>query len=186
MRRALLAGAILATTTTLALATASPASAGQITVRDPRGDSGVDFGGGTTSGDVTSLTVQHTSRRVIVTVRVVAEPDWYTARLDTRSARSGAEFEIDFGLDYYAQPVRPYISIYSNVTHRKVSCAGKQSAALRSSSGRVIGHRISVPRSCLGRPARVRAGLRTNEEGGYLDFAPGSTRWGWSPWVRRG
>ncbi|WP_205472860.1 hypothetical protein [Nocardioides sp. SYSU D00038] len=186
--------AALAAATTLALLAPAGASAETEVVTDPRGDSysGADYEPGPPSssdwGDITRVVLEHTRQRFSVVVRLnpaTYPPDLYEARLDTRPGRPGPELQVFFGVDAYDDDLPPYVTLYRMNGITEIRCKGARSKALGSAGGKA-GHRISIPRSCLGNPRKVRVKLTSGQEHGYDDHAPGRAKPRWSPWVRRG
>lgn len=177
----------------LVLGLAGPARADRVVIDDPKGDSfsGADHKAHPESseyGDITRLVLRHESKRVKLTVALnprTSQPDLYEASLDTRKDRAGAEYRLYFGKDPYDSSV--YVQVYRRGSGAETACRGARSAAIKGpSQWKGGGHRVSIPRRCLGRPQQVRAWVASGQEHGIDDYAPGRTKYAWSRWARRG
>lgn len=168
MRKPLIRARLAAVAAALAgvvasLLVAAPAQAGVWYDRDP-----VDRR--MTYGDIQRVRVHHAERNVFVKVVFRrAMSDLLQVWIDTRPGRRGAEYIADID-DHYAE-FRKELSRANGFRYgNTVRCAGLR--ASHTPGRRTV--RMTIPRSCLGGPARLRASLHSTEETGrFHDWAPG-------------
>lgn len=173
-----LVGALL-----LALA---PAATAQVTrIHDPQRDGVRILGQGSTgpssNGDIRTVRVDHRPRKVAVEVvpyrtrRDNGVAAIYDVWVDTRGA-GFPEYVIEWNLETSR--------VYVNRADRFTSGARVCSQPLGDFNFRDV--RFVVPRSCLGRPARLRVSVQASDNDTTVrsDWAPGFHRYG--PWTARG
>lgn len=159
------------------LAVLAPAHAETRTFDDRTGDTGVQ-------ADITTVRVSNGPKRVKVQVAPgrVLGGDSFTFWLDTQPKNAGPEYKIGvvansdaFGLvrvGGFGQRGTP------------VACDGLRATADQFAPERVA---VSVPRSCLGKPGKVRVAVRAryHEDGpDVVDWAPAKRKF--FGWVARG
>lgn len=165
--------AVIAVTLLASLTALPPAHADTRRFTDPAGDSGLP-------ADVTTVRVNHTADLVEVAVRPgrVGFEDYFTFWLDTRPNNVGPEYRVgvrpnsdDLGLSRvgaFGEQGRP------------VTCDDLRATADHYAPSQVS---ISVPRSCLGDPGKVRVAVRASYSDGdarVIDWAPARrTFFGW-------
>jgi hypothetical protein len=188
IRRAGLSATVLVGVAALVTAlTATPAAAAKATVPDPTGDSGQGV-------DLVALDVRHstlnTPNRLVLRARHTGLPDFdsgvfttVTFWIDVDRADHGPEFVVDVipnagGMRLLA------VEGWSRADRQVEACPGMRARADVFTDGPV---RLSVPRSCLDDPARVRGAVKAvgeTPQGDVVgrDWVGGRRHW--SPWVR--
>jgi hypothetical protein len=167
--------------------TATPAAAAKVTVPDPTGDSGQGV-------DLVALDVRHstinTPNRLVLRARHTGLPDFdsgvfttVTFWIDVDRADRGPEFVVDVipnagGMRLLA------VEGWGRADKRVQPCPGMRARADVFTDGPV---RLSVPRSCIDDPARVRGAVKAvgeTPQGEVVgrDWVGGRRHW--SPWVR--
>jgi hypothetical protein len=157
-----------------------PASAERASVQDRVGD---DNGW----GDIALVEVDHGARQLRVVIHQPPEasvPDQFEVWVDTTPRRHGADFVL---LDYHGvwgakETIHRVDRWRDDSWGRKVACRGADMDRVRDRAG--DGHLMmifTVPRRCLGNPAKLRIQAVTAQE--HIpanDYAPGKlkpTRW---------
>ena len=168
--------AVVGVTVMASLTLLQPASADTRRFSDPNGDTGLP-------ADLTTVKVTNGSELVKVKARPgrVEFEDFFTYWLDTRPKNAGPEYRVDvvpnsdaFGItrvDAFGQQGTP------------VPCAGLRARADNSAPEWIS---ISVPRSCLDNPGKVRVAIKaryTDEDTSVVDWAPAKRKF--SGWVAR-
>ena len=188
VRRAGLTTTVLAATMALVISLmATPAAAGTATVVDPTGDSGQGV-------DLVALDVRHSTpqapHRLVLRARHTGLPQFssgvfttVTFWIDVDRADPGPELVANVvpnsgGLRLFG------VEGWGRRGEQARPCRGLRARADVFTDGPV---KLSVPRSCLDRPARVRAAVRAIGETPPdqvvgLDWVGGRRHW--SPWVR--
>ena len=167
--------------------TAAPAAAATATVPDPTGDSGQGV-------DLVALDVRHAApaapNRVVLRARHTGLPDFdsgvfttVTFWIDVDGADHGPEFVADVipnsgGMRLLA------VEGWNRGDQRAQPCPRMRARADVFTDGPVT---LSVPRGCLGEPARVRGAVKAvgetpRDEVVGRDWVGGRRHW--SPWVR--
>jgi hypothetical protein len=165
--------AVVGVTVLASLALLQPASADTRRFSDPNGDTGLP-------ADITTVRVTNGSERVKVKARPgrVEFEDFFTYWLDTRPKNPGPEYRVDvvpnsdaFGLtrvDAFGEQGTP------------VPCDGLRATADNSNPEWIS---ISVPRSCLENPGKVRVAVKaryTDGDTSVVDWAPAKRKFfGW-------
>ena len=181
------AAVLLAVSALVAALSAGPAAAATATVPDPTGDSGDGV-------DLVALDVRHAApaapHRLVLRARHTGLPDFdsgvfttVTFWIDVDRADHGPEFVADIIPN--AGGMRLLRVEGWNRGDRQVQpCPGMRARADVFTDGPV---KLSVPRSCLGDPTRVRGAVKAvgetpREEVVGRDWVGGRRHW--SPWVR--
>jgi len=167
------ATAIAAASLFTAAAIALPAYAESRTFHDKVGDTGV-------SGDLKTVRVNHSEHRLIVVARTgnLLKAEYVTVWFDTKSGNAAPEYKVVVRANSDGLQLNRIKAFGQEGT--KVSCDGLRIAADVYSSDKI---RVSVPRSCLEHPDKVRVSLR----GRYIyaqriidDWAPAERKFfGW-------
>ena len=168
----LLGGVLVATT-------AAPVGAAVGVIEDPAGDGRTSF----SSGDVTKVRVKHAPRALRLAVTHAADSglaDVYSFRVDTRKKAPGPEWVISTGTEVEEWRVFRADGWTGVVGDGPVCRDGNDVDFDRQRM------KLVVPRSCLGRPSRVRVNLVTANDypGTPVDHAPGRRQLG--RWVAAG
>lgn len=184
-------GATLGLATALLVSSAGVASAQRWTIADPAGDvvkvteTGTSYAASQAQGDVVQTTVSHTRTKVVIRVRMRAVPrgNWGAVAVVRTPRASFDLLQLKLGDD------RDF-TLSRGGTDKELRCAGKSARIDRTA---VV---LTVPRTCLGRPGKVRAGagiaiLETDgeTETTYQDDALRRTvgeNLRLSPWIKRG
>lgn len=158
--------AVAAASLLTSLAVMLPAQADTKTFRDRAGDTG-------TSADMTTVKVANGSgggARLAVRAKVgqLTIFDFYTFWFDTASLDAGPEYKVVVNPDSDGIQLR-VLDEFGN-KGRVVRCDGLRARADTSGPAEVS---VSVPRSCLGDPGKVRVSLR----GRYLNDGHQVTDW---------
>ena len=186
-RAGMRATVLLGVAALVATLTAAPAAAATVIVPDPTGDSGQGV-------DLVALDVRHstpnTPNRLVLRARHTGLPDFDTGVFTTvtfwidvdRSDR-GPEFVADVIPNAGGMRLLR-VEGWNRGDRRVQPCPGMRARADVFTDGPV---RLSVPRDCLGDPARVRGAVRALGEtppGDVVgrDWVGGRRHW--SPWVR--
>ena len=189
IRRAGLSATVLAGVTALVTAlTAVPAGAATATVTDPTGDSGQGV-------DLVALDVRHATpkapNRLVLRARHTGLPDFdsgvfttVTFWIDVDRADHGPELVADVVPNSGGMRLLS-VEGWNRGDRRVRSCPGMRARADVFTDGPVT---LSVPRGCLGDPARVRGAVKAvgetaQDEVVGRDWVGGRRHW--SPWVRR-
>jgi ribosomal protein S28E/S33 len=155
--------ALAAASVLLSLTALSPAHADTTIFRDRLGDTGV-------RGDITTVRVKHGAYRVTVAVSPgrVKIGDFFRFWLDTRAGNAGPEYKVE------VYPNSDGIGLMRvdafGQTGVRVRCDGLRATADIYAPAEVS---ISVPRSCLGTPRKVRVSVR----GEYAYRGPNVVDW---------
>ena len=155
--------------TVLAVAMAAPASAATRYFADEPGDTGG-------AGDITVVKVANSSEgntRIGVRAQVgeFSPGDSFTVWFDTRRSDRGPEYKVDLVANSDAFGLARVETFRSRGT--AVRCSGLRVTADALTAREIA---ISVPRSCMGSPRKVRVSLKAQ----YLD-ADGAATVDWAP-----
>ena len=188
IRRAGLSATVLAGVAALVTAlTAAPAAAATATVQDPTGDSGQGV-------DLVALDVRHstpnTPNPLVLRARHTGLPDFdsgvfttVTFWIDVDRADRGPEFVVDVIPNSGGMRLLG-VEGWGRADSQVQVCPGMRARADVFTDGPV---RLSVPRSCLDDPARVRGAVKAvgeTPQGEVVGRDWVSGRRHWSPWVR--
>lgn len=186
-RAGLSATALVGVVALVTALTATPAAAAKVTVPDPTGDSGRGV-------DLVALDVRHstlnTPNRLVLRAQHTGLPDFdsgvfttVTFWIDVDRADRGPEFVVDVIPNAGGMRLLS-VEGWSRADRRVQACQGMRARADVFTDDPV---RLSVPRGCLGDPARVRGAVKAVGEtprGEVVgrDWVGGRRHW--SPWVR--
>ena len=187
-RTGLSATVVLAVTALVTALPAAPAAAAAATVPDPTGDSGQGV-------DLVALEVRHGTpkapNRLVLRARHTGLPDFdsgvfttVTFWIDVDRADHGPEFVADVIPNSGGMRLLS-VEGWNRGDQRIQPCQGMRARADVFTDGPVT---LSVPRSCLDDPARVRGAVKAvgqtpQDEVVGRDWVGGRRHW--SPWVRR-
>ena len=165
--------------TTLGLA--APASAEVKVVHDKAGDGsdGAGDSGARKWGDIGKVRIKHGPEAVRLVVRPAEGgkyADFYDFWVDTNAKDPGPE---------YVATVSMEVLPAAGVVHtEKFGSFGKASCSVKTAEAHDQGIKVVFPRTCFGKPARIRVSTQTSMEYENADWAP--ARRTFSPWVKRG